>query len=497
MNRDRPHSDRNAAGGFSLRFFLLILLAAASLTLLLVGGNDFYATSLETDPPEIQLIEPPRGVGEVPVTIRFELTDRGAGLDEVVIRMRQKKSSSEILRLSLDGAHSKILSYEFIGEESGVQTGVVDLEVRAFDRSFWNNQSEELFAFKVDFRRPRVEVLTSQHNARHGGSQLVFYKAIDEDLADSGVRVGSQFFLGFPARGLDREFDDPNLFVAVYAADLRTPVQQLPVKVFAVDQVGNAASAGFYNKVLPRSRRAVVTNLDDEFLRYTVPRLAEQNADKLKQLLGSKQLPQVDSGSKVASDEAIIETFALVNEKLREINDSEVSALLKRQSFESYWKRAFLLPQGSYQQAFGDQVTYRIAGQDTGRAFQAGYEVVMPRNVRDVYAANDGMVSFSENIGIYGRSVAIDHGLGVASLYGRLEQVLVRQGEHVTRGQKIAVVGNTGFARNTHLYFEMRVHGVPVDPVEWGDEGWFYTHIVNKIADMKKAFGIPVYRPFE
>ena len=65
-----------------------------------------------------------------------------------------------------------------------------------------------------------------------------------------------------------------------------------------------------------------------------------------------------------------------------------------------------------------------------------------------------------------GKSVVIDHGGAVQSMYFHLEEIKVRQGEDVARGQVIGLVGATGRATGPHLHFGMRVNGARVDPMQ-------------------------------
>jgi murein DD-endopeptidase MepM/ murein hydrolase activator NlpD len=64
----------------------------------------------------------------------------------------------------------------------------------------------------------------------------------------------------------------------------------------------------------------------------------------------------------------------------------------------------------------------------------------------------------------YGREVTIDHGHDVTTIYGHLSSIAIVPGEHVTRGQVIGYVGQTGRATGPHLHYEVRVHNVPVNP---------------------------------
>ena len=66
-----------------------------------------------------------------------------------------------------------------------------------------------------------------------------------------------------------------------------------------------------------------------------------------------------------------------------------------------------------------------------------------------------------------GKSVVIDHGGTIQSMYFHLEKVLVNEGEEVRGGQVIGLVGSTGRATGPHLHFGMRVNGARVDPLQF------------------------------
>lgn len=82
-----------------------------------------------------------------------------------------------------------------------------------------------------------------------------------------------------------------------------------------------------------------------------------------------------------------------------------------------------------------------------------------------IVAANSGKVIWAGNRGdSYGNYVIIDHGGGVATLYGHSSKVLVSSGQSVSRGQRIANVGSTGRSTGPHCHFEVRINGSRVNP---------------------------------
>jgi murein DD-endopeptidase MepM/ murein hydrolase activator NlpD len=82
----------------------------------------------------------------------------------------------------------------------------------------------------------------------------------------------------------------------------------------------------------------------------------------------------------------------------------------------------------------------------------------------DVGAALDGVVRAAGVRAGYGLAVEVDHGNGLSTLYAHASELLVRDGDRVTRGQPIARVGHTGRATGPHLHLEVRQAGRQLDP---------------------------------
>lgn len=82
----------------------------------------------------------------------------------------------------------------------------------------------------------------------------------------------------------------------------------------------------------------------------------------------------------------------------------------------------------------------------------------------EVRATADGTVTLADWDDTYGNVVAIDHGNGYVTYYGHNSKNLVKQGDKVSRGEIIALSGNTGKSSAPHLHYEIRQNDVPVDP---------------------------------
>jgi septal ring factor EnvC (AmiA/AmiB activator) len=110
---------------------------------------------------------------------------------------------------------------------------------------------------------------------------------------------------------------------------------------------------------------------------------------------------------------------------------------------------------------FGAQ-TSRIPGISFNRN---GIELSLAEG-RPVTAVHEGSVTHAAPFTAYGQLVIIDHGSGAVSLYGHLSSVAVKKGDQVAAGSRVGTTGRNP-AGNPSLYFEMRIDGEPVDPLQW------------------------------
>lgn len=81
-----------------------------------------------------------------------------------------------------------------------------------------------------------------------------------------------------------------------------------------------------------------------------------------------------------------------------------------------------------------------------------------------VQASNNGRVVFTDDQFFSGKTLVIDHGLGLFTMYFHLSEILVTEGEIVKKGQLIAKVGKTGRATGPHLHWGVRLNGARVNP---------------------------------
>ena len=100
------------------------------------------------------------------------------------------------------------------------------------------------------------------------------------------------------------------------------------------------------------------------------------------------------------------------------------------------------------------------------KAFHEGLDFTAASGT-SIYAAAGGIVSTSEQTPDYGKIIKINHGSGLETRYAHASLLLVKVGDRVEKGQKIAEVGSTGRSTGPHLHYEIRLNGNALDPRQY------------------------------
>jgi murein DD-endopeptidase MepM/ murein hydrolase activator NlpD len=138
-----------------------------------------------------------------------------------------------------------------------------------------------------------------------------------------------------------------------------------------------------------------------------------------------------------------------------------IRALWQAPASEAVWRGAFLKPlDGDVVGPFGRRsiINDQPRAPHSGVDFRAG-------SGTPVRAMNHGIVVLTEDRFFAGRSVVLDHGGGILSMYFHLEKILVQKDQFVEKGQVVGLVGATGRATGPHLHLGVRINGARVNPL--------------------------------
>jgi len=426
---------------------LLIILAV-----LAAGTAALGLVRCEGDAPLV-VIDGPIWIGKEAREVTFSAEDPGSGLRHVQVFLDTAEGSRSLLETRAEAgwllgtADSDDPEWRFQLSGRGLPDGEATLRVSATDWSWAHglegNTTEASVPVLIDTKPPRISIESGLTYVKRAGSAAVTYR-LDGPAALDGVRVGDRFFRGFPAAETGKRR------IAVFAVP-RDLEGSPKISVVATDLAGNAASRSWATQFQDREFAQVPIQLPERFFENTVPELA---AD-----LG------IDESDVVA-------TFRAINEGVRASNEETISGVTRMADEPRHFVGGFLQMRNSLVTSrFAEARSYLYGGTEVSRATHFGYDLAATARA-PVEASNAGRVVFAQELGIYGRCVIVDHGLGVTSLYGHLSEIDVSVGDIVGRGQTLGRSGATGLAGGDHLHFAILVGGVYVDPLEWWDARW-------------------------
>jgi murein DD-endopeptidase MepM/ murein hydrolase activator NlpD len=458
-----------------LRSIIVLVLLAA-----VVASGVLAWSRLESTPP---VLNGPEAIllGNESQDVRVTIVEEGMGIRRVTAVLID--GSDEIPLLDdmvrgtrLDGSreHERVLTLHLDPEALGLTDGTVRLRVRVEDWSWRGNVGEFEIPVEIDRVAPRLAVRSGLTYIDQGGAAAVVYE-LSEQAVRHGVEViganGTFFYKGHPSVTSPQALDSPaqtsvgepdaaqetswRRQVAIFAID-RDAGKGASVSVVAVDRAGNESRARWNVVVKPHVFPQGSVNLPASFLSDVVPDLAQK------------------AGIEVRNPTL---AFERINSELRAANEREIRERLADSASRPLWSGAFKqLANSKVTSRFADARIYKVDGQPISSAIHFGYDLASHSGA-DITAANAGQVRYAGDLGIYGNCVLIDHGLGVASLYGHLSRLDVREGESVSKGQRLGLSGATGLAGGDHLHFAVLVGPTYVDPVEWWDPKWVREHI--------------------
>jgi len=181
--------------------------------------------------------------------------------------------------------------------------------------------------------------------------------------------------------------------------------------------------------------------------------------------------------------------FLKVNRDLRKENNEQIREIGGKSSAQIIWNGAFhQLSNSKVESNFADDRTYYYEDQPIDQQYHLGYDLAVTKRY-PVEVANDGVVIFVGDLGIYGNTIIVDHGMGITTLYGHLSTTDVNEGDRVKKKQIIGATGETGLAAGDHLHYGVYINGIAVRPIEWWDDKWINDNIINKIRQARMEFG--------
>ena len=450
-----------------------------SVLILIVAGSIIYALLylFEGTAPGVDAVLPSDYLKKG-YEMSIALSDLKTGLQRIMVTVTQQGKETILIDKKYE---SKSLLEIFLGPKTltdsflvpidvskyGITDGEVVITITASDNSFrgWGKGNISHIEKKLifDSRPPEVIILSDQHNIERGGSGLIIYKVVEENIK-SGIQAGDSYFPGHS--GL---FENKNIHACFFALNyLQGPGTK--ISLIAEDRAGNITKKSFNHYIRDKRYPTDTLEISDAFLGQKMPDFD----------LGNRE------GSFQGQENPLLKKFLYINEELRKENEDQILKFSSASEPIKYWEGPFSsLARSEKKAGFADHRIYQYKGIEVDRAVHLGVDLASTAN-SPVFPANKGKVILTQSVGIFGNTVIIDHGFGLCSLYSHLDRTIVKVGDSVGKETQIGVTGLTGMAAGDHLHFSMMVHNVFVNPAEWWDDTWINNNITSKIEAVKQ-----------
>lgn len=429
----------------------------AGLILLIAGAAWwFLATAGERDRPVISAGEDSAAIGMQKV-LAIEFSDQGTGLSltEIVITQDNRPRIVSSTAYPEKGVRQKTVSVTVDAAALKLKDGTAELTLTAVDHSLWKNRQSVTLPVTIDLMPPQISQLNPISHINPGGAAVVVYR-LSEPAARTGVLAGDEFYPGYPVTLSGRA-----VHVAFFALPMEAAKDSPPLRIMSRDRAGNETVSAIPALILKRKFRGDKMVLSDNFL--------------------GRKMPEFQAAIPSLRGKTLLETFVHVNTVLREENSATIRDACRQSEPRQLWQGAFGRMKNAAPMAlYGDRRTYLYDGKEVGESVHTGVDLASLAKA-PIEAANSGVVRFAGPLGIYGSTVIIDHGLGLASLYAHLSAVNVDPGRSVNKGDVIGTSGETGLAGGDHLHFSVLLNGRFVDPREWWDPHWIQDNVTKKM----------------
>ncbi len=344
-------------------------------------------------------------------------------------------------------------------KELQLKDGVATVIVRARSSIFKGIKHE--INSTIDTIPPAISVVSEPYQIFQGGAGFAILRAKDANAVF--VRLEDNKFMAFPAQVQEETALSMAQHSKTYFVFFPVPFNIKDGSTFyavAQDEAGNQDIKAISTRLRMEDYKKSTIEIGDDFIKKVVfPLLNNSNTDNP------------------------VKAFKTVNEEWRNENVKKLFDISKESRPEILWDGPFLqLKNSKVMATYGDRRTYYYKGENIGESVHLGYDLASVSNAI-VEAANTGVVIFAGDLGIYGNTIIIDHGMGLLSLYGHLSEIMVMKGEAIKKGTVIARTGSTGFAGGDHLHFGILIHGYEVSPLYWWDEHWLKVNIFEKLDD--------------
>lgn len=387
------------------------------------------------------------------IPLIINITSTHSSIKSVLVITKQHGQETIVLNQPfITKQASEVIPISF--KHAGLLDGQFELTITAHDSSFANfgkgNVSTNTWLLEFDSVPPQLSIRSPRPSLHKGSATIVAY-TVSKPVAVTGIRINKNIFPAF------QQAD--GTYYCFFPFPIDYSIKTFHPELFAEDLAGNKTSIPMPIYPLHRQFKVDTLTISDSFLEKKMPDFEHVVPDAVTQL----------------------ERYLKVNSKIRVENEEKLIEISKKTAPTMLWTGSFkTLPRAAVKATFGDNRSYMYQNKKIDQQFHMGLDLASISNA-SIPAANNGIVVFTGNLGIYGNIVIVDHGLGLQTLYSHLSRIIAQEGDTVAQGDTIGYTGSSGLAGGDHLHFGMLVGGIQVNPVDWLDPKWIQHTIVSRL----------------
>ena len=234
------------------------------------------------------------------------------------------------------------------------------------------------------------------------------------------------------------------------------------IKVSELSEVGELSKEIYQAAIINKELLDMEVEVIDKCEEIIEPEVVIEDSEAM--YIGEEEKVEGKRGKKIVYKKLCYNGLNKVDESIIDevVTVKPVSTIIKKGVKNPYYAGVeFLLNPAS-----GGCIT-SVFGEMRDSSYHKGIDIAKSLG-EDVNCALDGIVTFSGyNYGGYGNLIIVQHEDNMETYYAHLSDIYVNVGESVNEGDIIGSVGSTGYSTGPHLHFELRVGGIPVDPMDY------------------------------
>ena len=318
---------------------------------------------------------------------------------------------------------------------------------------------DRLVSAQQELEQAQARLLQSEAELRKTKQEIA---ETERELAETAARLGRH-----------QEQMQQRLLAAYRAGE----PQYLEV-VFCATSFADFVDRAEFMRRIAASDESLLTKLVSE----------KQAFERRKAELEAQKARQEDLRAQIIQQRSVVrQRKAVADQALRKATEdrAETERLLRQMEWESQqieqmiarlqrggglrysgnWSGAFKCPiWSSYYISSG--YGWRIHPITHTRRFHDGVDLACPAGM-PIHAGDKGLVLYAGWQGVYGKTIIVDHGSGISTMYAHCSRFAVSKGQTVKQGQVIGYVGSTGWSTGPHLHFGVRKYGKPINPMKF------------------------------